>query len=73
MKIQEKFDLKGRVAIVTGGGGQLGTEFCKTLAEAGASVVAADLLMDHANRTATLLTDSGYECMPYRLDVTSVD
>jgi 2-deoxy-D-gluconate 3-dehydrogenase len=73
MKIQEKFDLKGRVAIVTGGGGQLGTEFCKTLAEAGAAVVAADLLMDHANRTATLLTDSGYECVPYRLDVTSVD
>jgi NAD(P)-dependent dehydrogenase (short-subunit alcohol dehydrogenase family) len=58
MKIQEKFDLTNRVAIVTGGGGQLGTEFCKTLAEAGAAVVAADLLMDHADRTAKLLSDS---------------
>jgi NAD(P)-dependent dehydrogenase (short-subunit alcohol dehydrogenase family) len=73
MKIQEKFELKGRVAIVTGGGGQLGTEFCKTLAEAGAAVVTADLLMDHADRTAKLLTDSGYDCMPFRLDVTSVE
>jgi 2-deoxy-D-gluconate 3-dehydrogenase len=73
MKIQEKFDLTNRVAIVTGGGGQLGTEFCKTLAEAGAAVVTADLLMDHAKRTAKLLTDSGYNCMPFQLDVTSVE
>jgi 2-deoxy-D-gluconate 3-dehydrogenase len=73
MKIQEKFDLTNRVAVVTGGGGQLGTEFCKTLAEAGAAVVVADLLMDHAKRTAKLLTDSGYNCMPFQLDVTSIE
>jgi NAD(P)-dependent dehydrogenase (short-subunit alcohol dehydrogenase family) len=73
MTIQEKFDLTGRVAIVTGGGGQLGTEFCRTLAEAGGAVVAADLLMDHAERTARQLTEAGYKVMPYRLDVTSVE
>jgi NAD(P)-dependent dehydrogenase (short-subunit alcohol dehydrogenase family) len=73
MKIQEKFDLKGHVAIVTGGGGQLGTEFCKTLAEAGAGVIVADLLLDHAARTADLLTGLGYDCMPFELDVTSVE
>ena len=27
--IQDKFDLEGRVAVVTGGAGLLGTEFCK--------------------------------------------
>ena len=59
MTIFDKFSLEGKVAIVTGGGGQLGTEFCRTLAEAGASVVVADLLIDHANRTSKLLTDSG--------------
>ena len=37
MKIQEKFDLSNRVAVVTGGVGLLGTEFCRTLAEAGAA------------------------------------
>jgi 2-deoxy-D-gluconate 3-dehydrogenase len=73
MTIFDKFNLKGQVAIVTGGGGQLGTEFCKTLAEAGASVVVADLLIDHANRTSKLLTDLGYPNIPFNLDVTSVE
>jgi len=73
MTIQEKFNLTGRVAIVTGGGGQLGTEFCKTLAEAGASVVVADLLMDHAVRSNKLLADAGYASFPIQLDITNVD
>jgi len=37
------FDLHDRVALVTGGAGLLGTEFCQTLAQAGARVVVADL------------------------------
>ena len=41
--IFDKFSLKGRAAVVTGGGGLLGTEFCRTLAQAGAGVVVADL------------------------------
>ena len=73
MTIFDKFSLKGQVAIITGGGGQLGTEFCKTLAEAGASVVVADLLIDHANRTSKLLTDSGHPNFAFQLDVTSPD
>ena len=40
------FDLSGRVAIITGGAGLLGQEFCRTLVEAGAYVVVADI--DHA-------------------------
>jgi NAD(P)-dependent dehydrogenase (short-subunit alcohol dehydrogenase family) len=73
MTIFDKFSLKGQVAIITGGGGQLGTEFCKTLAEAGAFVVVADLLIDHANRTSKLLTDSGHPNFAFQLDVTSPD
>ena len=69
MTILDKFNLNDRVAIVTGGGGQLGFEFCKTLAEAGAAVVAADLNMELAMKTATYLTDSGYSAIAFPLDV----
>jgi len=44
--LPESFDLTGRVAIISGGAGLLGEEFCKTLAQAGASVVVAD--RDHS-------------------------
>ncbi len=70
-KIQEKFDLTGRVAVVTGGGGLLGHEFCKTLAEAGAAVVTADLNMEHALRSAKLLLEAGLTTFPFQLDITS--
>jgi NAD(P)-dependent dehydrogenase (short-subunit alcohol dehydrogenase family) len=37
------FDLHDRVALVTGGAGLLGTEFCQTLALAGSRIAVADL------------------------------
>jgi NAD(P)-dependent dehydrogenase (short-subunit alcohol dehydrogenase family) len=49
------FDLNGRAAIVTGGAGLLGSEFCKTLVEAGAKVVIADLDDIAAGRLAANL------------------
>jgi NAD(P)-dependent dehydrogenase (short-subunit alcohol dehydrogenase family) len=41
--ILEKFRLDGKTAVVTGGVGLLGKQFCATLAQAGAHVVVADL------------------------------
>jgi NAD(P)-dependent dehydrogenase (short-subunit alcohol dehydrogenase family) len=70
MTIFDKFNLKERVAVVTGAGGLLGFEFCKTLAEAGAAVVAADLNMDLATKTVTYLTECGYPALAFPLDVT---
>jgi NAD(P)-dependent dehydrogenase (short-subunit alcohol dehydrogenase family) len=73
MTIQEKFDLKGRVAIVTGGGGQLGTEFCKTLAEAGASVVVVDLNVSASQAAADSLTSGGYKALAIPTNITQPD
>ena len=73
MTILNKFNIKDRVAVVTGGGGQLGFEFCKTLAEAGAAVVSADLNLELAMSTATRLTDSGYSAIARPLDVTRLE
>jgi 2-deoxy-D-gluconate 3-dehydrogenase len=73
MTIFDKFNLKDRVAVVTGGGGLLGFEFCKTLAEAGAAVVAADLNLDLATRAANHLKDCGYPSFAFPLDVTRIE
>ncbi len=41
--VLKKFDMTGKTAIVTGAAGLLGKQFSLTLAQAGASVVLADL------------------------------
>ncbi|HKY53385.1 MAG TPA: SDR family oxidoreductase [Anaerolineales bacterium] len=73
MKIQEKFDLTGCVAIVTGGVGLLGAEFCKTLAEAGAAVAVVDLNEAAAKETADALMKSGYKALAVPTDITKPD
>jgi len=73
MKIQDKFDLKDRVAVVTGGVGLLGAEFCKTLAEAGASVAVVDLNGDTAKKVADALTKDGYRAKAIPTDITKPD
>src|SRR5258707_14951515 len=70
MTIQEKFDLSGRVAIVTGGVGLLGSEFCKTLAEAGATVAVVDLNASASQTVADTLTKSGYKAQTFAVDIT---
>ena len=73
MKIQEKFDLTGRVAVVTGGVGLLGAEFCKTLAESGAAVAVVDLNTSASQETADTLTKSGYQALAITADITRPD
>ena len=73
MNIKEKFDLTGRVAVVTGGVGLLGAEFCKTLAEAGASVAVVDLNASASRGTADSLTKSGHNALAVPTDITQPD
>lgn len=52
------FDLTGRTAIVTGGGGILGRGFCRVLAAHGARVAVLDLHARAANETAAAVNDA---------------
>jgi NAD(P)-dependent dehydrogenase (short-subunit alcohol dehydrogenase family) len=62
-------DLKGRVALVTGGGRGLGENVCRTLAEAGITVAVADLRPELAEKVAAELRGSGREAQALQLDV----
>lgn len=71
--IFEKFSLKDRTAIVTGGAGLLGKEFCRTLAQAGAQVVVADLNYGAAQQVADDLVNDGFKGCAVGVDVTHPD
>jgi len=71
-QLPQLFDLTDRIAIITGGAGLLGTEFCHTLAEAGAAVMIADLDGEAAADLADALTQNGYRAQGRETDVTSI-
>ncbi len=69
--IFDKFSLKDHTAIVTGGAGLLGKEFCRTLAQAGALVVVADLNENAAQLVSDMLKQEGLLSCAMGVDVTN--
>ena len=63
--------LDGKVAIVTGGGGGLGTLAACAFAEAGADVVVAARHLDKCEQTADKVRDLGRKALALAADVTS--
>ena len=68
--ILDQFKLTDRTAVVTGGAGLLGAEFCRTLAEAGAAVAVVDLNAAGAEKVADQLTRAGYQAQAVPTDIT---
>lgn len=69
------FDLSGKVAVVTGGGGVLCSGFSKTLAAAGAKVAVCDLRKEAAQAVADEIVAAGGVAIAVEmnvLDITSV-
>ncbi len=57
--VQQLFDLRGRVALLTGGAGHLGSAMSRALAEAGASVILTSRDADRAKAMADALPSVG--------------
>ena len=65
----EKALLAGAVALVTGGGGEIGGAICRRFAAEGAAVVVADIEIEKARKIADAINASGGRAAPVRLDV----
>lgn len=56
-----KVDLEEKIAVVTGGGGFIGSSICKELAKNGAVVVVQDINLNAAQAIAHEITSAGYK------------
>lgn len=65
--------LKGKVAIVTGGGGGIGSAVCQRLGEEGCIVGVFDINPDGAAKTADLINAAGGTAYAHTVDITDFD
>jgi meso-butanediol dehydrogenase/(S,S)-butanediol dehydrogenase/diacetyl reductase len=65
--------LKGKIAIVTGGGGGLGEGICLCLAQEGADLVVSDIDQQLADAVATKVREKGPKALAVKTDVSRED
>ncbi len=68
-----KFDISGRVAVVTGGGGVLGSSIAKSLLEAGVKVVILDIRKEALDSRIGELKETGGEVIGLECNVLDKD
>ncbi|MEQ1899211.1 MAG: SDR family oxidoreductase [Devosia sp.] len=67
------FDIRGRIAVITGAGSGLGAAIATGYAQLGAKVVLADINAAGLEATHNIIADQGHESIIARLDVTKRD
>jgi NAD(P)-dependent dehydrogenase (short-subunit alcohol dehydrogenase family) len=73
-RVQDFFDLKGRVAVITGGAGLLGMRHAAAVAECGASPVLVDIDQARTEAAATEIAKAhGVEALGLACDITRPD
>lgn len=72
VRVQELFDLRGTVALVTGGSRGLGYQMAQSLGEAGARVVITARKEAELQEAAEQLRQAGIDVLPVRCDVADV-
>lgn len=65
-----RYELEGKVAVVTGGGSGIGSAIAKRLGVEGCKVVVADLNQSSARETAKAISHAGGTAYPHTVDVT---
>jgi len=73
MTIAELFDLRGKVAIVTGGAMGIGKGISMRLAEAGASIMIPDLNLEVAQKTVAEIKALGGKATAIQADVSNIN
>jgi NAD(P)-dependent dehydrogenase (short-subunit alcohol dehydrogenase family) len=68
-----RYDLKGKVAVVTGSGQGLGKWIALGLAEAGADILVADLLAKNAEQTAKEIEKMRKKAISMEIDIADMD
>jgi len=69
MKILERFSLKGKIALVTGGAGLYGRQIVAAVAEAGAQTYVASRNTAELEKMSSLKREEGYEVTALKVDL----
>ncbi|MCE5327998.1 MAG: SDR family oxidoreductase [Planctomycetaceae bacterium] len=73
-RIEDLYRLDGQVAVVSGGGGQIGAKLCEILAEAGADIVMVDNNAElAASESKRIAAATQRQVVPKAVDITSED
>ena len=67
------FDLTGKTAIITGGGGNLGPHFGQALSDFGANIVLVDVVPEGVKKGAQDIQDNGGKALGLVCDITDPD